>query len=636
MLFDVPMHDLAAGDQQLLQGSRNKSGASASAQSHLQCNLRLKQGGRHLLLGKNGCGKTTLLRAVRELAPPKKVTTFLVDQELALLDLDKAVLQSVLSADASWCSMQRRCQELEARVEAQQSERDAEEASRELCSLYEELAKDEGVVREQRARHILAGLGFSPSRMEAPVSSLSGGWKMRAALASALFMNPQLLMLDEPTNHLDMHAIWWLQKYLVEHYNGGSRTLLCVSHDRNFINAVLTEIIVFDRMTLTNFAGTLDDFEAAAQQMAKHLERESATLEQKRAAAASAIKKHQAREVRSMKNKASNIEHNRYADGQGCLYGSTQSSKVTTLHRKLDRVGMEKTTDGKKFKMSEHGCRLGSTVDNEGESTGRALMAAPLLQKSDPTLKFHFGDVGHLGVVDGVPILQLQEAGFSYPGQRTPTLAGVNLSVAAGGRIALVGANGAGKTTLINLITGICESSSGEVRRHRNLRVGHLSQDMTDTLQRMRSTPLAYLLECFPDKTELEMRALLGSFGIKGSLATQELPSLSGGQRARVAFAKVCAERPQLLVLDEPTNHLDIYSIDALTDALKDFPGAVIVATHNHSMLQALCEHAFLVRGGSCEVISAQYDGSPGSWLMRATPREDTAQDSDSSGSGSG
>merc|ERR1719499_1301637 len=138
-----------------------------------------------------------------------------------------------------------------------------------------------------------------------------------------------------------------------------------------------------------------------------------------------------------MKNVASNKEHNKFADGQALLYGSGQSSKVTALNRKLNRVGMEKTMDGKKFKMSEHGCRLGSMVDNEGESTGRALMAAPLLQKGDPTLKFQFGDVSNLGVVDGVSILQLHEAGFTYPGQSTPTLAGVNLSVPAKCRIAL-------------------------------------------------------------------------------------------------------------------------------------------------------------------------------------------------------
>lgn len=618
----------------MFHDSRNKSGASATSQSHLQCNLRLKLGGRHLLLGKNGCGKTTLLRAVRDgrLAIPTGVGTFLVDQELALLDPEKTVLGSVLSADTSRCFLQKRCQELEARMEARCSEHDEEAASLELCSLYEALAGDEEAARERRARGILTGLGFSGSQVEAPVADLSGGWKMRAALAVALFVDPQLLMLDEPTNHLDMQAILWLQKYLVEHYSGGSRTLLCVSHDRSFVNAVLTEIIVLEDRSLTNFVGSLEDFEAAAEQLAKHMEREGAVLQQKRAAAAQAIKNHQAREARSMKNRASNKEHTRYAPYQECFSGSAQSSKITALQGKLERVGLEKTADGKRYKKSEHGFRLGSVVDNEGESSGRALAAAPLFKRSDPTVKFHFGDVSYLGVAEDMPILQLQAAGFCYPGRSTPALAAVDLSVSAKSRIALAGANGAGKTTLLKLIAGVFEASSGEIRHHRNLKIGHLSQEESDRLQTLPSTAVAYLQECFPSKSALELRALLGSFGIKGSLATQELSSLSGGQRVRVAFAKICAEKPQLLVLDEPTNHLDLYSIDALTEALRDFPGAVILATHDRSMLQALCGHVLVVRGGSCEALRARDEASPSSWLLRATLQDDMACEGDSGG----
>lgn len=625
MLFDICVDNLSAGDKSLLQDSRNKSGGSSSSYAHLKCNLRLRCGGRHLLLGRNGCGKTTLLRTIQKGLPGacKLIKTFLVDQELALLDLERTALDAVLSADLERCALQSRCREFERLLKVGDPSV-AEHASLELCAVYEELARgEEEVVRDQRARSILIGLGFSSASMELHVRDLSGGWRMRAAIAAALFTEPDLLLLDEPTNHLDLQATLWLQSYLVEHYSG-NKTLLCVSHDRSFINAVLTDIIVFEGRSLVNYAGSLGEFEAAAEQMAKHLEREAEVLEKKRAAADVAIKKHVAREQRSAKNKASNIEHNKCAPYQGGFAGSQQSSKVSALHRKLDKVGMEKTLDGKRFKASEHGFRLGSVDDNEGERVGRALAAAPLFQKADPAMRFIFGNAGSLGIADDMPILQVQDVDFSFPGKTLPILANVSLSVSSKCRIAVVGANGAGKTTLMNLISGKFEPNAGQVWRHRNLKVAHLSQHDSDELQASQSSSLDYLKGCMPGKTDQDLRSLLGSFGIQGGMATQALNSLSGGQRMRVAFARVCAERPHLLVLDEPTNHLDIYSIDALTDALRSFQGAVVFVTHNRSMLKDVAERVVIVQGRSCSaphfngqsssecLLQAVFDDHPG------------------------
>lgn len=598
MLFDVPVHDLSAGGQSLLQDSRNKSGASASSSEHLKCNLRLKRGGRHLLLGKNGCGKSTLLRAVHAGLPgvPRRLRTFLVDQELALLELQRSALDAVLSADRARQELQAKCRELEQLAEAQKDTAEVESLSLELGAIYEELAQGEDeAVRVQKAQNILSGLGFSPEGMHVLVHTLSGGWRMRVAIAAALFAEPDLLLLDEPTNHLDVQATLWLQDYLLKQLSGNC-TVLCVSHERSFINAVLTEMIVFEGKSLVSFAGSLEEFEAAAEQFSKHMQREQEVLAKKKEAAKSALDAHVAREQRSMKNKANNIAHRRYGDAQALFYGSEQSSKVTALHRKLDRVGMEKALDGRRFKASQHGCRLGSVEDNEGDCTGRGFAAAPLFQKADPSIRFTFHEADALGVVGDMPILQMQDVVFQYPGNRKQTLGGINLSISAKARVAIAGANGSGKSTLFNLITGSLDSSSGQVWRHRNLRIGFLTQHNADCLQRVDSTPLEYLEEHFPTRLDADLRALVGSFGIHGSMATQSLSSLSGGQRMRVAFAKICAERPHLLVLDEPTNHLDIYSIDALTEALQRFEGGVILVTHNLSMLKDVAEDLLIMK----------------------------------------
>jgi len=501
----------------------------------------------------------------------------------------------VLSADKRTHALRQEAQDLERVCGEATSEAAVRSASARLCEIYEELnaagAEAESLQRT-RAMALLKGLGFSEASCGAPIVSLSGGWRMRVALATALFLKPRLLMLDEPTNHLDLGAIEWLQRHLVSEYQG---TVLCVSHDRAFINEVCTEVIIFADQSLTYFNGTLDAFEEAAAERARHLERQAAALESKRGHMLESIRSAEQKCAREDKNRAKNSEARRYAALQGAREGRRRCAMVATRQEKLARAGMEKTEDGKRFRACEHGNRTGSAAENEGGWEHGMMTASPLLQRKDLALKFGFASGEGLRLAEGMPLLQLKDVAYAYPGTGGPALVDVELSVSAGCRIAIQGRNAAGKSTLVKLMTGELEPTSGEVWRHHNLKVSVVSQHDADVLARLPASPLAYMQGCLPGSKEQDLRRQLGAFGVVGDMVHQALHTLSGGQRVRVVFAKVCMEKPHLLVLDEPTNHLDIYSIDALADSLKEFEGGVILVTHNRSLLQEVAKELFVV-----------------------------------------
>ena len=302
-----------------------------------------------------------------------------------------------------------------------------------------------------------------------------------------------------------------------------------------------TDIIIFAEENLTYFHGTLEMFEMSAMEKSLHLERQAASIERKRESILQTIQQKEQQVASAQKNKAKNKANNKKAVLHDTESKGT-SSLVSAQQQKLERLGMEKTEDGKRFKSSEHGHRLGSLADHEG-----GLTAAPLLQRQDPSLSFGFATDDGLRIAKGASLLQLKAASFTYPKCSEPTLCAVDLSISAGDRVAVQGRNGVGKSTLVKLITGELEATEGEVWKHPRLKVSLLSQHDADVLGQVKASPLEWLMEMHPKMKELDLRKQLGSFGVTGDLVFQALNTLSGGQRMRVLFTKIGMEHPQLV-----------------------------------------------------------------------------------------
>lgn len=399
-----------------------------------------------------------------------------------------------------------------------------------LSDIHAKLTEMESDKAESRAASILAGLGFSTERQQFATKTFSGGWRMRLALARALFCEPDLLLLDEPSNMLDVPSITFLSNYL----QGYPSTVLVVSHDRAFLNEVATDIIHQHSERLDYYkGGNFDSFYATKEERRKNAKREYENQMAQRAHLQAFIDKFR--------------------------YNAAKSSEAQSRIKKLEKM--------------------------------------PVLEppEAEYTVHFKFPDVEKLSP----PIMQMSNVSFGYTKDK-PLLSKVDLDVQLDSRIGIVGPNGAGKTTVLKLLIGQLQPSAGLITQHARLRVGFFAQHHVDALD-MSDSAVGFMAKNYPGKTDEEYRRHLGAFGITGMTGLQKLELLSGGQKSRVAFACLSLTMPHILVLDEPSNHLDIEAMDALSDALKNFQGGVLMVSHDVTMLQNVCDSLWVCDHGSVE-----------------------------------
>ena len=398
-----------------------------------------------------------------------------------------------------------------------------------------------------RAQALILGLGFKVSELDQAVNSFSGGWRMRLQLARALMCPSDLLLLDEPTNHLDLDALVWLEAWL-KRYAG---TMIVISHDREFLDAVTNVTLHIDHAKLNRYGGNYSSFELMrAQQL--ELQQSSFSKQQEKIA-------HLQKFITRFKAKASKAKQ--------------AQSRVKALER------MEKI--------------------------------APVLADADFT--FEFKEPQNLPN----PMLAISDASFGYQidGVNKVIIKDVNKSVLAGQRVGILGANGQGKSTLVKTIARTMPQLSGTVTEGKGLNIGYFAQQELDVL-RSDDNPLEHMIRLAKDlgpnaaesAREQDLRNFLGTFNFAGDMVKQAVGTMSGGEKARLVLAMIVWQRPNLLLLDEPTNHLDLATREALSMALNEFEGTVMLVSHDRALLRAVCDEFWLVGRGEIKPFDGDLD----------------------------
>ena len=482
------------------------------------------------LVGKNGCGKSTFFALVRgELAIDNGSFSLPAGWQIAGVAqetpaLDCSALEYVIDGDKEFRAL-----------EAELARAEADDNGLLVAELHGKLDTIGAYSIRARAAELLHGLGFGGDQLDSPVRSFSGGWRMRLNLAQALMCPSDLLLLDEPTNHLDLDAILWLEDFL-KSYPG---TLLLISHDRDFLNAVVDNIAHVEQKKITLYRGGYTAFERAR---AERLAQQQQAFEKQQA----------------------------------------------------QRAHMESYIA--RFKAQ-------ATKARQAQSRIKALERMEELSAAHVDSPFDF--VFRESVKISSPLLDLSDARLGY-GDKT-ILEKVKLQLTPGARIGLLGPNGAGKSTLIKNLSGELEPLSGRLTRGENTVVGYFAQHQLDSLD-SKASPLLHLQRLAPTEREQTLRDFLGGFDFRGARIDEPVLNFSGGEKARLALALIAWDRPNLLLLDEPTNHLDLEMRLALTMALQEFSGAVLVVSHDRHLLKSTTDNFLLVADGKVEEFDGDLD----------------------------
>lgn len=521
-------------------------------------NWQIAAGDRVGLCGPNGAGKTTLLRMVAGLDDPDdggvikqaSITVGYLPQD-GLSHSGRTLLDEVSTAFQPLLTVKQAMHDIEEQLADQQRSPEDQAAMLERYSDLQHRFRDEdGYTIELRVAGVLAGLGFTPEQYEQPTDTFSGGWQMRIALATLILRQPHILLLDEPTNHLDLEARNWLEDFLGDY----PYALILVSHDRYFMDRVVTRIAEVGLRTLTPYNGSYSEYLVAREA------RISALLEQKR------------RQDEEITRVRLFIDRFRYQ--------ATKAAQVQSRIKMLDKiVPIEVPVARKRVHFSFPDCRRSGRIALELSGVRKAYGTAVVLD-------------------------------------------GVDAHIERGDRIAIVGPNGAGKSTLMRMLSGAEAPDAGERIEGHNLVAQYFAQD-----EATRLDPKLTVYDTLGTSSSTEMlpsiRNILGGFLFSGDDIHKPVGVLSGGERTRLAVARMLLQPSNTLLLDEPTNHLDIDSTNVLLDALKAFQGTLIFVSHDRYFVEQLATSIIEVGHGEATRYPGTYEEFRWSKDQRAaTPSE--------------
>jgi len=501
------------------------------------------------LVGKNGCGKSSLFALLKkQLQPESGEVTYpsnwalsWVNQETPALEI--SALDYVIQGDREYC-----------RLQAELAQANKRNDGNAIARIHDRLDTINAWTIQSRAETLLHGLGFTQAETAQAVKSFSGGWRMRVNLAQALLCPSDLLLLDEPTNHLDLDAVIWLERWLIN-YQG---TLVLISHDRDFLDPIVNKILHIEHQKLNEYTGDYSSFET---QRATKLAQQAAMYRQ-------------------------------------------QQQKIAHLQSYIDR-----------FKAK-------ATKAKQAQSRVKALERMELIAPAYADNPFTFAFRPPASLPNPLMMLEQASAGYGTKESAVEILSKIKLNLVPGSRIGLLGKNGAGKSTLIKLLAGELTALSGKVQLAKGVQLGYFAQHQLDTL-RAEESALWHMQKLAPEQTEQQVRDYLGSFAFHGDKVNQPVKSFSGGEKARLVLALIVWQRPNLLLLDEPTNHLDLDMRQALTEALVDYEGSLVVVSHDRHLLRNTVEEFYLVHDKQVEEFKGDLDDYQ-KWLTEQNSQSTT------------